>query len=372
MHRWFIITALTLLSMAVVACGNDSPDTEPMPSVDADKVASQLTRQPFFGSFSPESGIPDVTVTDEERRLEFAGWGAEDPSFVLRFPESGNYRRMIMKYVMGSEGEGPADYDNAVLLYVRSKSDGKWYELARLFTPFGREFDSEWERIFHLDVTEYAPLLVGETEFKYYYGGFDATEKRAHSFRVSFYGYEGEASVIGMESLYDSSLNPTTGYRSWAYGVEGYDIEAEERLGVRTLNIPEGTKEVLLRVAITGHGHDVGSFPNRPAYSVINAAEFDDNYYYLTVDGTPQAAVGHIYYSNADNYYQAGTYLYDRANWAPGNPANTHYWRLQRTTLAAQRMTLDVDLEEFISTFEQPNAEGVANYIVSIYAFYMR
>ena len=272
---------------------------------------------------------------------------------------------------MCSEGEGPAAYDNVVLLYVHNKADGAWYECGRLFTPFGGMFDSSWERTYHLDLSEYASMLSGTTEFRYYYGGFDATEERAHAFRLGFYCYAGEDSVLGVESVYDSSLNPNTGYRSWAYGVDGYDIEAVERLGERTLHIPAGTNEILLRVAITGHGHDIGVFPEREGYEVFNAAEFDDNYYYFTLGGEPQHSVGHIFYSNADNYVQQGTYNYDRANWAPGNPANVHYWTIPYATSMASTLDLNIDLEAFESSFDTPNAEGVANYIVSVYAFYI-
>ena len=357
---------LAAMVLAMAACSNNEGEGD---GVDKTKLAVQDdARKPFY-SRNPVSKSPAYVVEDEERRLEFPGWGSPDPQFTLSFPEAKNYGRVILEYTMGSEGRGPADYDNLVLLYVKNKADGEWYELARVFTPFGGVFDSEWEKRFYLDITEYAPMLSADTEFKYYYQGFDATADKAHTMKIKVLCYnEGEGGILGVERIYDSSLNPNNGYRGWAYGVAGYDIEAEERLGRRTINIPEGTTEVMLRVAITGHGHDMGSFPNRPDYVVLNAAEFDDNYYYIAVDGVKQEASGHIFYSNADNYIQMGTYNYDRANWAPGNPMNVHYWRLAPN--AKREMIIDFDLEEFVSTFSEPNAEGVANYVVSVYAFY--
>ncbi|MBR6721027.1 MAG: hypothetical protein IKL63_02745 [Alistipes sp.] len=361
---------IALLAVAAVACADDD---EQLPQVDADKVATQLKRKPFYDR-NPESSAPTYTVSSAKHRLEFAGWGADDPTFTLDFPEEGDYRRVVLCYTMCSEGEGPADYDNTVMLYVRNKADGVWYEIARAMTPFGDEFDQSWSKSFYIDVTEYREMLKGSTEFKYYYSGFDATERRAHAFSVSFNGYVGdeEQEVLGAECVYDSSINPNTGYRSWAYGVAGHDIESEERLGQRTLTLPAGTGEVLLRVAITGHGHDMGDFPDIEGYVPENAAEFVFNKYFMTVNDVMQAAYAPIFYSNANNYYQSGTYMYDRANWAPGNPINTHYWSLNVGAAKGATMSIDIDLQPFVSTFDQPNAEGVANYIVTVYAFYLK
>ena len=364
-----LITLATVLFWAV-ACSKEQPAQ--LDKVDKSTMTQDVERKPFY-TRNPMSKAPAYTVEDQERRLQFPGWGAEDPIFTLRFPDNGNYGRVIMEYTMGSEGKGPADYDNLVMLYLKDKHSGEWLEFARLFTPFGGMFDSSWEMKFYLDITEYAPLLSGDIEFKFFYQGFDATEERAHTMKIKILCYnEGKGEILGMQSLYDSSTNPNNGYRGWAYGVEGHSIEAQERLGERIINIPAGTKEIVVRMAITGHGHDLGSFPNRPDYTVYNAAEFDDNYYYFTLDGIRQDAVGHIFYSNAENYIQMGTYNYDRANWAPGNPMNVQYWDIKRSSTAAQSMTIDIDLEEFVSSFDAPNAEGVAYYVVKCDAFFYR
>lgn len=361
---------IVLAAIVAVACGdtkNEAPRFAP------EYAAEQQARKPFYVA-NPESGAPDFTVESPKCRLAFAGWGVDDPSFTLQFPDDEPMRRVVMRYTMTSEGSGPASYDNTVMLYVRSKSDGEWYEIARAFTPFGDEFDASWQKHFYIDVTEYASLLRGATEFRYHYAGFDATSERAHAFSVAFSGYYGEAEhdVVGIAKLYDSSLNPNVGSRGWAYGVAGHDIEAHERLGSRTVSIPSGVSEVVLRLTITGHGHDKGTFPGVEGYEPENVAEFVENSYAISVDGKRQAAMGRIFYSNANNYYQAGTYYYDRANWAPGNPANVHYWTIRRVTTDAGSMTIDIDLPEYVSEFSSPDAnDGVANYIVTATLFFI-
>ena len=363
----------TLALGALLALAACSPDKGAMSQVPDDCRAEQLSRKPFYTA-NPDSSAPVYTVLSDEYRLAFAGWGSSDPTFTLDFPEQADCRRVIMRYTMGSDGNGPASYDNTTIIWVRSKGDGKWYEITRAFTPFGDEFDASWQKHFYIDVTEFESLLRGATEFRYHYAGFDATESRAHTFQLCFYGYEGdkESEIVGMTELYSSPASANVGSCGWAYGIASHDIEADERLGCRTVAVPEGVSTMLLRLTITGHGHDMGMFPDIADYEPMNAAEFVENSYSLVIDGVKQSAEGRIFYSNANNYYQGGTYYYDRANWAPGNPANTHYWTIERNTTKAGKMTIDIDLPRFVSEFDAPNAnDGVAHYIVSATLFFL-
>lgn len=367
MRRILTTIATTLL---VIACSDGQSGMTDYPTVDGDRRVEQISRKPFYKT-NPESRPPSAELISEEYRLEFSGWGKDEPRFTLAFPEA-KHRRVILEYTMGSEGEGPADYDSTTMLFVKDKTNGEWRELVRAITPFGGMFDAAWEKRFYLDISEYDALLQGDVEFCYYYGGFDATAERAHSFKLRFLLYDGEPQreLLGIVNLYDSYHNGNSGYRGWAYGVEGHDIEAAERLGERTVMLPDEAGEVELRLSITGHGHDMGTFPDKTNYEPQNMAEFVENSYTFRVDGVEQAAEGRIFYSNADNYVQMGTYNYDRANWAPGNPVNVQYWRVLRTSNEA--LSIDIDLPRFESSFDSPNAEGVAQYIVQADLFIYR
>ena len=87
------------------------------------------------------------------------------------------------------------------------------------------------------------------------------------------------------------------------------------------------------------------------------------------VNGVPAAKKGHIFYSNADTYKQAGTYYYDRANWGPGLPINVQYWKIKRPAGGYGTLSLDLNLEKFRSAMSEPNAEGVAQYIIQVNLF---
>lgn len=364
-----------LLATVLLACSTEGEGTGTggnNDNVDATAIVSAIERKPFY-KFNPVSSAPAAEVATEEIRLAYGNWGAELPTFTLTFPE-GESKRVMLEYTMGSFGSGPAAYDCTTMILLRDKATGEMLEIARAFTPFGGMFDDTWEKRFYIDVTEYRALLAGEVEFAYFYGGFDASEDRAHSFALRFMFYDGaaERELVDVIPLYDSLNNGNSGYRGWAYGVAGHDIEATERLGERRVTIPKGVKSMELRLSITGHGHDKGSFPDVEGYVPENMAEFVENSYTFKINGVTQTAEGRIFYSNADNYIQKGTYNYDRANWAPGNPANVQFWSIDMAAVKDGAFTLDIDLPRFVSSFDAPNAVGVAQYIVMADLFLYR
>lgn len=357
-----LVSILLSTLLLATACSENREDSSS--NINPTEVATQIERKPFYER-NPQSSAPSFEVSTEKIRLEHTGWGDNYGTFTLNFPEE-SCKRVILEYTMGCEGKRPADYDNTTIFFVKDKTTNEWHEIVRAFTPFGGLFESDWTKKFYIDVTEYQTLLSGDTEFRYFYGGFDATEDMAHAVTLKFIHYKGEPErkLIAIKNIYDSATTDNCGNRAWVYGIESHNIEAEERLGVRTIEIPNGTKEIELRLSITGHGHDQGTFPDLGT-TAVNAAEFDENIYTILVNGEKQSQQGRIFYSNANNYVQMGTYNYDRANWAPGNPANIHYWRLERSAISKSRLTLDIDLQRFISQFNSPTeSDGVARYIV--------
>lgn len=327
--------------------------------------------RPAWYDENPESGEPAFRVSTEAIRLHFFGWGLDEDSVVrVVFPEdTRGYRRAILTYRMGGWNEGPADWDMTTQIVFKNSKTGEMMEIARAFTPYGGYFGPNWEKLYYMDVTEYLPYLTGETELHIYYCGWDATEKKAHTVTLTFNFYEGEPEreTIWHETLYSSRATGTTGYRSWCYGVEGYDIEDVSRLGERSVMVPKGVKSIMMRVAISGHGHDQGKFPDRQNYRTKNAAEFDENFYSIIINGEKKGE-GHIFYENSTTYRQAGTYKYDRANWGPGLPLNTQWWTIENLPSDGE-LSIDFDLDRFVSQHKEPNADGVAQYIVWVDLF---
>ena len=361
------ITILAISAIFALTGCNTPDDTEKH-----DNTTHQLIREPFYYA-SPEVRTPAYSVASEEHRLEFFGWGeSADKKFEMELPSDvSNIDRVLLEYRMGLWGNMPGEWDNTTMLFVEDKTSGERYEIARAITPYGNGFGKYWQKKFWLDVTEYLPLLSGNTTFYLYYGGWDARDNRGHTVTATLHYYKGtpKRNVIFTHELYDSSRDGNSGYRGWAYGVEGHDIEDASRLGERIVEIPAEVKRLEMRVAITGHGHDQGIFVERPDYRTLNAAEFDDNYYEVVVNGEKAAQEGYIFYSNADTYKQGGTYYYDRANWGPGLPINVQYWNIARPAEGFGTLSLDLNLEKFRSEMSEPNAEGVAQYIIQVNLF---
>lgn len=333
-------------------------------------TTEQSTRWPWYDNY-PSSEQPDFSVSTDAVRLHFFGWSLEEDSMItVAFPQNtACYKRAILTYTMGGWNEGPAEWDMTTMIVLKNKSDGKYYELVRAFTPYGGSFEADWEKKFYMDITEYLPMLTGDVEFRIYYGGWDATDKRAHTVQLTFDFFEGDPvkQPVYIANIYDSRSSSNTGYRSWAYGIDSASIEADERMGVRTLQLPSNVKSLLLKVSISGHGHDQGVFLDRTGYSTKNAAEFDSNTYEVIVNNEKKG-VGEIFYSNRNTYPQAGTFWYDRANWGPGLPFNVQYWTI--TDLPEDgRLTIDFNLERFKSEHTALNAEGLAQYIIQVDAF---
>jgi hypothetical protein len=363
-------TIFTLLALLAVAC--NAPNNDVTPEKELPNETMQLEREPFYYS-NPESRTPAYSVASEAHRLSFFGWGeSTDYVFTMELPSDvTKVDRVLLEYRMGAWNKGPGEWDNTTMLFVEDKTSGERYEIARAITPYGGRFGQYWNKSFWMDVTEYLPMLSGTTNFHLYYGGWDANDIKAHTVTVTLHYYKGtpKRNVVFTHELYDSSRDGNSGYRGWAYGVAGYDIEDASRLGERIVEVPENVKTLEMRIAITGHGHDQGTFVERPGYKTLNAAEFDDNYYEVVVNGVAAEKKGHIFYSNANTYKQAGTYYYDRANWGPGLPINVQYWKIKRPDEGFGTLSLDLNLEEFRSAMTATNAEGVAQYIIQVNLF---
>ncbi|MFI3285920.1 MAG: peptide-N-glycosidase F-related protein [Rikenellaceae bacterium] len=317
----------------------------------------QLDREPWSEE-NPLTTTSKFTATHDELKLEFFGWSLEeDASINITFPEeTDNYNKAILTYRMGGWNEGPAEWDMATQIMVLDKESGEYYEIARAITPYGASFDISWNKTFYLDVTEYLPMLTGDTEFRIFYGGFDATETNAHTVKMTFdlYSTENvEPRTLYHAKIYDSRQNHN-GYRGWYYGSDSLPIEDDARLGLREFTLPEDVASLLMKVNITGHGMEQGVFPDRDAYITKNAAEFDENTYEVVINGT-KYGTGHIFYDNGDTYFQSGTFKYDRANWGPGLPVNTHYWAIDNLP-SDREMSIDLNLENYISPSNQPAA----------------
>lgn len=377
--------------MAIGACVLSCTPRNPVKPPQEDSVKTRMSQIDSIGWLWADSCDTDPTVEaaftaeTDEIRLHFFGWNAEEDSVIaVSFPQStAAYGRALLTYRMCGWNEGPAEWDMTTMIQILDKTTGQWLEFVRAITPYGGSFGANWQKIFYIDVSEFLPMMQGDTQFRIFYCGWDATDKRAHAVQLKFSFFE-QANAYGQpcgwQKIYDSTLpnEGGNGYRAWSYGVQGWSIEDVSRLGTRTIDVPAGTRNVVLRVCITGHGQDAyngtGIFPNRDKRTANSCAEFDHNWYEIWLNSEKTDLIGDIWELNGrgHNYAQAGTYKYNRAGWGPGKPCNVHHWLITGIAPEGEQLTLNFDLDEYISPCTQPNADKVACYYVMADAFFYR
>ena len=218
------------------------------------------------------------------------------------------------------------------------------YELARAITPYGtymadgsQGFNNNWKHTFSFDVTEYQHLLRDSVEFRAFYGGWSS----GFSVTLDFEMIEGipPMDVLRVSRIYDSGPGGF-GYSSSA-NFESTQVPA------RTLSVLPATQGAIGRMFITGHGQDGEFTPN------IN--------YNLRINGLG-AGQQEIWKDDCGMnavYPQGGTWVYDRANWCPGEAVRIFDHDLTAQLNAGEDNTVDVNLTSY-------NPTNGANYIMEL------
>lgn len=363
-------------ALAVLLTACILPSCQEKPGQDDGLMTMKSVARNSYFSAKPEKGAKgDFSFTTDKMKLTTNSKGTNDSNEILHFnvkfpADHKAYRAAYLTYTMCATDNGPADWDQTTIVSIKDKRTGEWYEFTRAFTPYGGSFSANWNKSWYMDVTEFLPLMEGDTEFTLYYCGWEGdSAAKHHAVKLGFDFFEGkpEKNVIYTKKIYDSSKGSIPAYRRcWPYGIEGYSIEDASRLGERTISIPAGVRSALVRVDITGHGMDYdGSFPDRAGYVLNSCAEFDYQNYYITFNGEKLKEHGRVFETNGDNYEQAGTWWYDRAGWGPGKPANVQWWEIRNIPAEGATVTLDFDFDRFNSSFTSPNEDSNPYYIIS-------
>ena len=110
-------------------------------------------------------------------------------------------------------------------------------------------------------------------------------------------------------------------------------------LPAKDVDIDADALGVMLKVTPSGHGFD----------NNVSCAEFCKKNYYVKVNGTTvyTQAMWRDDCGLNPNYPQAGTWLYDRANWCPGEDAPAYNHELTPYTTAGQTANINLDIQSF-------------------------
>ncbi|HKR05225.1 MAG TPA: peptide-N-glycosidase F-related protein [Bacteroidia bacterium] len=215
-------------------------------------------------------------------------------------------------------------------------------ELGRVMTPYGGSYSVSWNNTWIFDVTDYAPILHDSIEIRAFYGGWSD----GFTLTVNFRMIEGTPprTPVRIRNIYSS------GPGGFPFGNTGNPIE--NYLVPKTFDIDAAESNSLMRVIPSGHGA-----------GTQNCAEFCQKIYHVLVDGL-QSFNQAVWRSDCGMnalFPQAGTWLYDRANWCPGEKTIIKNHELTPLVIPGDSVTLDMNFDAYTNSVGGQNP----NYIIA-------
>jgi hypothetical protein len=243
-------------------------------------------------------------------------------------------------------GENCGEWDYLDYIYLRRKggagATSENIELARFITPYGNSYTATWFADWEVDVTDFEQLLRDSIEVEYIHGGYETNVGRGWLMNLTFHFIEGTP-VRELKQV----------HRLWNGGF-GYGNAANpinSQLTEQTLNLGADAATMRLRIIQSGHGAD------DPDY----CAEFCPKQRTLTKNGSTldQRIVWRDDCGLNPVFPQAGTWIYDRGNWCPGDIVYPDVFDFEVAPNSTQ--TLGMQMESYTGS-------GGANYVVQAYA----
>lgn len=211
------------------------------------------------------------------------------------------------------------------------------FDLGRLISPYAKYFPKNFKYDYIYDVTDYVSLFntSDSAEFRIQYQGY--TYGFTATWDMIYVEGTPAREVLAVQNIYNGDF---------PYGqtpsIESYLVPVQ-------FTPPQGTAATKARIVITGHGGG----------GTENCSEFCAKNYFLKLNNTEIAKQLVWKDDCGDNPItaQGGTWVYDRANWCPGEKIPTfEYWL---DAPAGTAKTLDMDMEDFTSN-------GTPAYFVSL------
>lgn len=220
------------------------------------------------------------------------------PQFVGAFKSISAYLDVSCPDVPG----GCDDWDRLGYFQIKDKN-GKWVELFRYITPFGKGCSHS------IDVTDYQSLLQGEVEFRVY---------------IETWGTGGWQ--------FDLYLDYTKGEPTYNYSlleevwIGNFDLGNPANLlsvPIKTIYSKQNVKQQKLRIVTTGHNWGKNNSQNAAEFyysnNIFKVNGVDTFTQYLFTECNP----------NPDNCTaQHGTWKYNRAGWYPGSNSKPYFYDL--------------------------------------------
>jgi len=246
------------------------------------------------------------------------------------------------------DGENCGEWDYLNYIYIRRKDGVQGQsmdlELARYITPYGNSYNATWKASYKLDISDMEALLRDSVEIEYRHTGYETNVGRGWKINLEFVFIEGTAPrpFLGINPLWNGQFS---------YGNASSPIN--DQLTPKNITFSPLTSSATLNIVQTGHAADSIEYcaefcPKKRTLYRNNAVISDKDVWRDNCGLNPV-------------YPQAGTWVYDRTSWCPGDlvfPDKIHFTPSPGTT------------EEFrmeIQAFTNTDATQAPNYVIEAY-----
>lgn len=272
---------------------------------------------------------------------DYFGWG--------NFPTVPVHKVLMNLSFRCPAGEDCGEWDYLNYIYLKRaggvEGDTLDIELARYITPYGLYYSSTWKGEWTLDVTDFAGLLRDSVEIQYRHTGYETNVGRGWVIDLSFDFIEGTP-IRNFEKV-NKLWNGNYSYGNSANPINNQLTPKEVTLGANTRSV---------RSYIVQTGHSFGD--------IENCAEFCPKERTMKMDGSTylQKLVWRDQCGENPNFPQAGTWLYDRSGWCPGDIAYPDFTDL--TVEPSSTHTFTCEMQNYVN-----QGGSSPNYVIESFLF---
>lgn len=237
----------------------------------------------------------ELVITDPGQGVRFVGRTVKLPSAELPV------RRILLTLTYACpDSMRCADWDYLDHVLVRPLNSPDTFELARMLTPYGGLFKRDWQFSWVSDVSDLQTVLRDSVEVIHVHHGYEPFEDRGWAVTLDLRYITGPpiAPVLGIRELFRGH---------YAMGDDNHPLE--EVLKPVEMPVQPGAEWLTIRSQQTGHGMNPED----------GCGEFCAKWRSISVDGQ-EVQRRRLWKECASNPLspQAGTWIFDRADWCPG------------------------------------------------------
>ncbi len=290
------------------------------------------------------AAAPGDTTWVQANIAQLGGYGSYDST--ITFPAAGtSYRNVYMVFTLGkytcpTGSTYCGDWDYTVQNFLMTPG-GDTLELGRLITPYANAGAPRtpwaWKQRYTYDVTDYISKLQGSATMRIFYSGYSG----GFTANIRFAFVEGtpDRNVTGIERLWNGSF----GYGGTPH-INAY-------FPTMTKTAPTGTVSADLKFTITGHGADANG-----------CCEFLSKNYDVILNSSTIATRAIWKACGLNHMYpQSGTWIYDRANWCPGERTYSNIHNLAGVTPGVP-YDVDIQFEPYVGGGSYTTEATLINY----------